>query len=128
MKLNLGEWANNGRGISLLLVASAFAIYQGYKEYNHRSDIAFVNGHPFSAARIKEVWVVHKRRGGSDKWARVSFIANIHGKEINCEAEVHVGNGDDYYQAGDRIKVTPRLDTCSNPLVPNIVLKNGTGF
>ncbi|MBA8882041.1 hypothetical protein FHW16_005789 [Phyllobacterium myrsinacearum] len=36
MKFSLREWAHDGRGISLLLVASSFSVVWGYTEYTQR--------------------------------------------------------------------------------------------
>lgn len=104
-----------------------FVIVISWYVYSDNRNVEYINSQPYSAATIERVWIVSGRHS-SGKMGHVTFTATINGQITECEADVLIGKATDYYQAGDRIKVTPRLNTCNNPLVPNLVLHNGTGF
>lgn len=90
----------------------------------HGINVSRINSRPHATATIVDVWTEIKgnKPPVAVSVARIKFQRASGSELIDCDVTRQIGYPHDGFRPGDTVDVVPRLDSCYEPLVPNVVL------
>lgn len=110
------RWIYYASMVALVAAALAFGLLV------HLLHARRVERDPRAIGTILEVWNFERTygKGGHPplSYGRLKFQRKQNEKTIDCDVTVLIGAPEDNFKAGDQIEVTPRLDSCYEPLLP----------